>query len=85
MGVIYLYIIHNDIYLDIQSYNYGKDDELVGTPYLKFYKWWVLAVEFLDDKRYLVVDRLDKSVYIRIPRFSYKIFGTIFKRKYIKM
>ena len=38
-GLWALYVINNDIYLDIQSDFYGKDDELVGTPYLKFYQW----------------------------------------------
>ncbi len=83
-GYIILHLIHNDIYIDIQSDYYGKED-LMGTPYLKVYKWGMLAMEFMEDDRYFKIDTKLWDLYIRLPRKIYPFIGKFLERKYIEI
>ena len=84
IGINLLYIIHNDIYIDIQNEHYGKEDSIESSCYIKIGPWFVLAME-IENNTILQFDYINLDLYIRIPRILYNIIGPLLEKKYVKI
>lgn len=89
-GVAGLYIIHNDIYIDIQ-HNYFNKEELIKPFYyiklfrIKPYRYGFLALEASQDNGSVIHDIILGDFYFKLPKIIFRIISPFLERKYISI